>query len=102
MVSTADDLLPRTTAGENVEWPLGYASVQPDRLTAAGVGEINPNADFRIKVSRDTEAAHNPCDHDPHLGAWSTDTRQVYTGSLLPARTEAEHDPRDALTHELG
>ena len=36
---------------ENVEWPLGYASVQPDRLTAAGVGEINPNADFlAVKV----------------------------------------------------
>ena len=69
MVSTADDLLPRTTAGENVEWPLGYASVPPDRLTAAGVGEINPNADFRIKVSRDTEVAHNPCDRDPYLRA---------------------------------
>jgi hypothetical protein len=40
MVSTADDLLPSTTAGENVGWPLGYASVQPDCLTAAGVGEI--------------------------------------------------------------
>ena len=69
MVSTADDLLPRTTAGENIEWPLGYASVPPDGLTAAGVGEINPNADFRIKVSRDTEAAHNPCDRDLYLRA---------------------------------
>jgi hypothetical protein len=69
MFSTADDLLPRTTAGENVEWPLGYASVQPDRLIAAGVGEINPNADFCIEVSPDTEADHNPCDRDPCLRA---------------------------------
>ena len=60
---------PGLQAGENVEWPLGYASVQPDRLTAAGVGEINPNADFRIEVSRDTEVPHNPCDRDPYLRA---------------------------------
>jgi hypothetical protein len=67
--STADDLLPRTTAGENVKWPLGYGSVQPDRVTAAGVGEINPNADFCIEVSRDTEAAHIPSDRNPYLRA---------------------------------
>jgi hypothetical protein len=60
---------PRTMAGENVEWSLGYASVQPDRVTAAGVGEINLNADFCIEVSRDTEAAHIPCDRDPYLRA---------------------------------
>ena len=56
-------------AGENVEWPLGYASVQPDHLTAAGVGEINPNADFCIEVSRYTEAAHIPSDRNPYLRA---------------------------------
>ena len=102
MVSTADDLLPRTTAGENVEWPLGYASVPPDRLTAAGVGEINQNADFCIVVSRDTEAAHNPCDRDPYLRAWSISNRQVRSGVLLPTRKGVKHNLREALRHDLG
>jgi hypothetical protein len=67
-------------------------------------GQAAPNTDASSPSELPEEDRNGPqaCDHDPHLGARSTDTRQVYTGSLLPARKEAEHDPRDALTHELG